>query len=803
MQDLRSGWRWFKSRPGLGLFVLVTLSLGIAAATAVFTVVQAVVFRDLPFRDPQRLVWMWNARVERDRAPFSVADLDDYRAQNHVLERLAAFTNWTANLTGLGEAERLEGVRVVPEFFEVLGAEAAIGRVFRPGDDPADRVVVLTDRLWRRRFAGDPALVGRTILLSGVSYTVVAVLPPRFVFPFRDAELAVPLPLASDPRRGQRGAGFLRVVARLRRDTNVTAAKADLDAIGRRLQAQYPVDDGKKTGVNLFPLQSEIVGDSRQLLLTLFAAVGLLLVVACANVTNLLVVALSAREPELQIRIALGASRGRLVRQILTEIGALAIPGGALGVLLAAWLVRVLARWGAAVLPRLDHVSVDLPVLAFSAATIASVTVVCAVIPALVATRDLGLGARGDARTATGTAAQHRLRRVFVAAQIAASMVLLVAIGLTLRSFINLQRVDPGFSADGVVAVQLSLPPPRYASPGALSLFADTLQPRLAALPGVQRASAVSLLPLSGLLRTEDFWIIGRPDPPPDAVPQGHLRVATPGYFDTMNIAIVSGRDFSDDDRATTAGVAAISRTFADRFWSGVSPVGAHIRLGTGPAPLTIIGVVADVQQFSLDAPPTADIYVPLRQIAASDAPLVAGRMYWIVRSSDDPVRIADRVRREIHAIDSEIAASGARNLGQVLSDALGPRRFVVTLLGLFGQAALLLAAVGVYAVTAFAVARRTREIGIRVAFGATRANVLALVVGAELRAVAGGLAIGLCGGLAIARVLAGTLFQVDPFDPWTLLTAAGTLAAVAAIGCYLPARRASAVDPAVALRIS
>lgn len=788
-QDLHLAVRRLTREPGVALFTIVTCAVTLAAATAIFAIVDTVVMRDLPFRDPGRLVWMWNARVERDRAPFSILDLEDYAANSRVLEGVAPFTNWTANLIGVGETERLEGLRVATNFFAVLGAEAAVGRTFQPSTDPNERAVVITDRLWRRRFGGDPGAIGRKIDLSGVPYTIAGVMPPRFAFPFRDADIASPMPIATHPRRPQRGFGFLRVVARLRPGVDIDAAKRELDAIGARLRTQFPDDDGKKTGVNLFPLQAEIVGDSRQLLLTLLGAVVLLLLLACANIANVMLVSATSRRAEVATRLALGASRGRIARQLLTESIVLVAIGGGVGVVGAMWLAPALATMIPG-LPGLDGVAMNARVALFVCAALAVCAVVCGAFPAAHASGELQRSAP-PALT---------VRRVLVAAQLAVSLMLMVTVGLTIRGFVNLQRVDPGFSPAGVLSVQLSLPPARYSTVPSLVGFVDRLRPRLEAIGGVRRVAEVSLLPLSGLLRTEDLWIVGRPDPAPDAIPQAHLRFVTPGYFDAMGITRASGRDFSDDDRENTTLVAVISRSFADRFWPDGNPVGQHFRLALGPAPIEVIGVVSDVKQFSLDAPSTADAYLALRQMPASEAALSA-RMYWVLRTDRDPAAFVDRVRAEIRGIDPDVASSSARTMEEILDGARRSRRFNMVVLLLFGAAALVLAAIGVYAVTSAAVGRRTREIGIRVAFGAAPADIAALVAASELRAAAAGLVVGIPCAAAIARAIAQTLFRVDPFDFVTMLSAVTVLGLAAGLACAIPLARAVRLDPAAALR--
>jgi putative ABC transport system permease protein len=789
--------RPFQRRPGLVFAAVGILALAIGAATAVFALVDAVVIRPLPFRDPGRLVWMWNARTERDRAPFSVLDLDDYRRQNHVLVSLAGFMNWTVNLTGVGEAERLEAIRVAPEFFDVLGTDAAYGSVFHAGDDPAERVLVITDRLWRRRFSADTSVVGRRVELSGVPYTVVGILPGGFVFPFRDAELASPLAISSDPRSTQRSWGLLRVIARIKPGVTLDAAKRDLDVIGHRLQREYPIDDAKRTGVNLYPLQREIVGDARQSLLALMAAVLFVLVIAAANVANLLLVWLAARRGELQICTALGASRGRLIGQIATHAGLLVIAGGVAGVWVASMLIPVLVWWTGSALPLADGAHIETVTVVFAIVATGIVAVVCVVVPAIQATTRFECMPKS--RDTTAPRERQRLRRALVALQMAIAFTLLAAIGLTVRSLLNLQHVKIGFRPQGTLSVQLSLPIARYSSAAALSQFTDALTPRILSLPGVRSAALVSLLPLSGLLRAEDFRIVGRPEPPPNEVPQAHYRVVTPQYFQTMGVAMLEGREFTDDDRRNTASVAIVSQRLAQESWPGASPIGSRLRLANGD--LNIIGEAANVKQLTLEGAPTADLYVPLRQMPESEAPLVAARTFWVVATHGDPAQLVERVRAQVHGLDGEIAASGTRTLESIVSDAIAPRRFNAAVLAAFGQIALLLAAAGLYAVSACSVQQRTREIGVRMALGAKRRDVILLVLGSEWRAMAIGALGGIAGGFAVARLLASTLYQVGSIDLGTVTASLAALVGMAVAGCYLPARRAAQIDPIEALR--
>jgi putative ABC transport system permease protein len=781
----------------LAAAVVATVAVGTGASAAVYSVVEAVVVRSLPVREPERLVWMWNARVERDRAPFSVLDFEDYRDGNTVLDGVAPFTNWTANLTGVGDAERLEGLRVDPSFFRVLGVTPARGRLLDERDGQA-LVAVLSDRLWRRRFGADPAVVGQMVSLNGVAHAVVGVLPPGFVFPFRDAEIAVPLAVQSDARRSDRGAGFLRVVARLRPGVSLSAAKANLDAIGARLRRDYPDADSKKLGVSLFPLGREIVGDARSLLLTLLGAVLVLLFVACANITNLLLVAFASRRRELAVRAALGATRRQIGAHLLGEIAALVVAGGACGLVLGTQLTRALVWWGGSSLPRLDDVGPTPGLMAFALATTLLGALYCGIMPAWLFSETSIVGCADDARTASASAGQGRFRRGFVALQIAASVTLLAAMMLAVLGFRRLQAIDPGFDGRDVLSIQLALPPARYAHPAQVVAFADALHRDLADVSRVRDAAAISLLPLSGLLSTQDYEVVGQPAPPPDEVPQAHYRIVTPGYFRIMGIGL-RGREFGVDDREATRRVAVISRTLADRHWPGVFPIGEHIVVGRDA--LEVVGVCEDVKQFGLDAGSTADLYVPLRQMPAEQSQFVAARMYWVVKTSENPMGSADAVRAAVRRLDKDIAASSTRPVGEILTASAGPRRFNTRLIEMAGAASLLLATIGVYGVAAFSLAARSREIGIRRAFGARPLHIVKPILGPEWCSVAIGLAVGGAGAVFVSRSLAPVFFAPRGVEPWAIAAAAGALGVVAFGATLVPVRRALRTDPLEALR--
>jgi putative ABC transport system permease protein len=777
--------------------VVVTMALGVGAATAVFAVVEAVIVRALPVGNPDRLVWMWNARVERDRAPFSAPDLADYREHNEVLEGLAPFINWTANLTGRGDAERLEGVRVEPTFFNLLGVEPILGRTF-VGPDERAQVTVLTERLWRRRFASDPAIVGQTISLNGTAHTVVGVLPPGFVFPFRDAEIAIPLTIENDPRRADRGAGFLRVVARLKAGVSIDEAKANLDGIGARLRKDYPLTNAKKLGVNLYPLDREIVGDARALLLTLFGAVGLLLLVACANIANVLLVALTSRRRELSLRSAFGAPRWRIGGELFGEIALLVVLGGGAGLFIARILTQVLVWWGGTSLPRLEDLGLTSGVVAFALGATGIAALVCGVMPAFLFSGASMITLADDGRSTIGSAVQGRFRRLFVALQVAAALTLLVSTLITTRSFARLQAVDPGFDGQHVLSVQLSLPPFKYGKPAEIITFADKLQADVMKVSGVREAAAISLMPLSGLLSTQDYRVVGQPEPSPDEVPQAHYRITTPGYFHVMGVGL-EGREFDDYDRDNTNRVAIVSHTLAERHWPDRSALGEHIVVGRDS--LEVVGVCDDVKQFGLDAGTTADLYVPLRQMPATQAQFVAARMYWVLKTIDDPLTEAEAVRVVVRGVDKDVATSSTRSMPQIVTASIGSRRFNADVIKIAGAASVLLALIGVYAVTAFAIDRRTREIGIRLALGARRSQVIRAVLRIEWTAIAFGLAAGVAAATVVSEILSSTLFASRGVEPAMIAGAAAMLGVAAVVASYVPARRAARRNPLETLR--
>jgi putative ABC transport system permease protein len=805
-QDLRYSLRAMLRQPGFTAIAALTLALGIGANTAIFSLVNSILLRQLPFQQPERLALATSRRPDPGKQPFTLPDFIDYRDQNQTLEGIAAFANWSANLTAQGEPERLQGLRISANAFQMLGVEAVAGRALLPEDDTPgrQRVVVLSYGLWQRRFGADPQLVGKTLTLNDASYTVVGVLPPHFFFPIREAELAVPLCPDADPWRGVRNStNFLRALARLKPGVTREQAEADLTAVAERLRRQHPVN-AQKLGVRLTPLREEVVGDYSLALWVLLGAVGAVLLITCVNLANLALVRASGRHKEMAIRLALGATRQRLVQQLVTENMLLALLGGGVGLLLAFYGIPLLLALSPADLPRVAEVGVDFRVLGFTLALSLLAGVIFGLAPAWQSTRvDLNETLKESGRGPGGGARASRARNLLVVSEIALSVVLLAGAGLLVKSFLRLQAVNPGFEAENALAVRLSLPRATYSNRAAVTAFYDKLQPRLESLPGVEAVGFVSALPLSGVLASIPFTIDGRATAP-DEAHRADYRVANAGYFRALKIPLIAGREFSERDTAETPPVALISQSLARRYWPGADPVGARLRIddnNQGPRPVEIVGVVGDVKHLSLDGEPAPHIYLPVHQVHEDGVVWLTNNQYWLLRTTVDPLTLAAAARREIQAVDRSAPTSNIRTMEQYLAASVAPRRFNLWLLTVFAGAALLLAATGLYGVISYGVAQRRREIGIRIALGAQAGDVLKLVIGQGMALAVIGVALGLAAALALTRLMESLLFGVSATDPQTFIVIALLLAFVALLACYVPARRAMKVDPLVALR--
>jgi predicted permease len=798
--DVRQAFRRLWRQPAFAACVIAVLALAIGANTAMFALVNATLLRPLPLADPDRLITFTIVRPGTDRQPLSLPDLHDFEASNRTLAGITSMFGWSANLTGSGDAERLSGMRVSANYFEVTGSPIAMGRVLQREDE--DRAVVLISHgFWQRHFGGAVDAIGRSMVLNGEAFTIVGVLRPDAVTLVRDAEVIVPYAPASDVRRGNRAQGFLRVIARLKADTTIAHATDDLTTIGRILRDRYPDSHGTDSAMRVVSVHDEVSGRSAPMLRMLLGAVALVLLVACANIANLFLVRGTAYRRELSVRAALGASRGRLLGLLLGETTLLGMIGGAIGLLVGRFLMEALVAAGPASLPRVAEVGIDLRVAVFTLViSLATSLLVGSVAAFQIANGDVRDGLQQAQRGSSpgGT----RLRAALVFAEIALSTVLLMTAALLARSFQYVQAVDPGFRPTQVLTIRLSLPRTRYASRAAIETFADQARARIASLPGVRAVAAANVVPMNGYLATTAVFIDGIDVK--DA-PDAHYRMISPDYFRTLGIALRRGRTFTHADRVDSAPVVIINEAFARVFFAGRDPLNGRIRLDDGekkPREVQIVGIVGDVRHFGLEREATIEVYVPIGQVPEATTIWLANNMYWLVQTHGDPLVAAHAVRREIAAIDPMVPASFVRSMDQWMDATLASRRFNVAIVEAFAAAALVLAVVGVYAVTAFAVSSRTREIGIRFALGASRAGVIGLVLRGGLGLMLGGIAAGTVTALLLAPALAGLLFGVTASDAVSLAVTVVTLASAALVATLVPALRAARVDPIVALRI-
>jgi putative ABC transport system permease protein len=798
LKDIRYSVRGLLKRPGFTLVALITLALGIGANTAIFSVVNGVLWRPLRYKAPQQLVMVWENHQARSgpvREWLAPADFDDWRSQNSVFSNLSAMNDWGPTLTGRDQPEPLVGAAVSHDMFELLGAEPVKGRSFlREEDQPgAPNVVMLSYELWQRRFGSDQNIVGKTISLNEESYTVVGVMPARFDLPvIGNTQLWRPLRPTLNPSC-QRGCLVLRAIGRLKPEATLAQAQADLGAIASRLASQYP-DSNSKVGATLVPLHEQLVGNMKRPLLVLLGAVAFVLLIACANVANLLLARAATREREVALRAALGASRGRIIRQLLTESALLSCAGGGLGLLFAFWLLRVLIGLSPQGAPRFDEIGINAPVLGFTFLVAVVTGLVFGLAPALQTSKlDLSNSLKDASKGSTGGSTGGRLRSALVIAEMALALILLIGSGLLMKSFVMLQRVDPGFNPDHVITLRVFLNKTHYpAMPQVLNFYSQLLD-RVRTLPGVQTAGAISTLPLSGNNSDTGFLIQGRPEPPPNQGPVAWFNVVTPDYFRAMEMRLVKGRVFDDRDNEKAPLAVIISETMAKRYWPNEDPLGQ--RIGRGPDRWReIVGVVKDVKHFGLDADTPPTMYFPVQQVPAR-------AMNLVVRTSGDPSSLAPALRAQVWAGDRSLAIANLTTMKDLVSSSVTQQRFILMLLGCFAALALLLSAIGIYGVMSYAVAQRTHEIGIRIALGARTEDVLKLVVRSGLVLTLIGLGIGLALAFALTRLMRSLLFGVTPTDPITFLMVSVGLVIVALVACYVPARRAAKVDPLVALR--
>lgn len=802
-QDLRFAFRQLRKNQGFALTTILTLALGIGATTAIFSLVNTVLLRPLPFPEQDRLVWMQQLDQSTGAAgipeSLSYPDFFDWRARNHSFEAIAAYRHDSLTLTGSGIPQQLESQVVSSEFFRVLGVDPALGRSFVLDDEkPGTHVAVLSHQMWLSSFGGDRGIVGRSITLDGVSYTVVGVMPKGFEFPIQNPAPSLWTTLADDAvgrmaATSARGADMLSVVGRLKAGVTLSQATADLSLIARNIAAQYPDTNKTYTAAIVRPELENLVGDTRQPLNVLFAAVVFVLLIACANVAGLMLARASRRRSEIAIRSAMGATRGQIIRQVLVESIFLAICGGALGVVLSSALLRTMLRLVPENLPRLDQVSVDGAALAFAAAASVLTGVLFGVLPAWrMAKLDPSLALRDGTRGMTSGRGQYRLHNSLVIAETAVGLVLLVGSGLLIRSFVRVLAVDPGFDPRNVLTASLNLPDSQYHGLKKVQFY-EQLLPRLAALPGVESVAAGWPIPLGRGNFSISFAIEGRPIAKGDE-PSEALSVVSPEFFRTLRIPVIAGRAFQPTDDSRSAQVIIINQAFARKYFPGENAIGKHIQADVGDGitehPMReVVGVVGDVKRRGItsDAPP--QYYLPYAQCVITSPSLE-------IRTTGNPVSVIGPLRALLAQMDDSVPLFRVRTLEDYVSKSAAQPRFQTLLIGFFAAMALLLSAIGLYAVLSYMVAQRSLELGLRLALGAQRAGLLGLVVRRGVTLAAVGLGIGVFVSLLLTRFMAGMLYGIRPFDPLTFVGVSIVLLLVSLIASMAPAYRAARLDP-------
>jgi putative ABC transport system permease protein len=803
-QDLRYALRMLVKGPAFTIIAVITLALGIGANTAIFSVVNAVLLRALPYADPDRLVILQH----EGHSGNSAANFLDWKRDNHVFENMGAAEGWSPNLTGVDKPEEIEGLHVTSEIFPVLGIRPILGRTFTPDEDRAghDHEVVLSYGFWQRHFGGSKDVVGRTIEFNGEPYDIVGVMPAGFRFaPFWDTKAEVWSPLILNP--DDRIINSKRIFLRLKPGVSIQQAQAEMTTIAARLEKQFP---GTNKDLVVTPLKDKVVGDLRPALLVLLGAVGFVLLIACANIAHMFLARASARQREIAVRTALGASRGRMLRQFLTESALLALAGGAIGVLIANWVLRSLLVWAPGDITQFGSMNVDARVLMFALVVIAITGIAFGLAPAL---QTSGFNVIDSLKEGGRSAGQgrhsRRVRSLLVASEFALALVLLAGAGLMIRTFAALSQIDPGFNPHHLLTMVVSVAGAKDTAATDRSAFYHQSLQRIQALPGVVSASAINHLPLAGDDWDLPFFIEGRPVPKRGEELGGTYRVVLPGYFRTMNIPLLRGRGFTEHDNQNAPGVVIINEFMAQRHWPGEDPIGKRISVGLemNGTPsrtwLTIVGITQSVVRREWSAPPEEEYYLPFLQNTVYETSSSPHYKYmtFVVRTAGDAATQAPAIENAIRSENKTVTLSEVQTMDDVVAEANAQPRFYLYLLAAFGAVALVLAAVGIYGVMSHSVSRRTHEMAVRMALGAQRAEVLRLVVGESmLLAVVGGV-LGLIGALALTPTMKTLLYGVTAGDPATFVAVTFVLGVVALLASYVPARRATKVDPIVALR--
>jgi len=804
LQDLRFAVRQMAKRPGFTAIILLTMALGIGANAAIFSLLDAVLLRPLPYNKPEGLIKVWTRftgiGAPNDQNWLSAPEFRDLQQLNHSFSDLAAMSGGSFNLGIKGSPQRVVGAAVTPNLFSMLGVQPQYGRNFLPEEaQPGrDHEVILSHAIWRRVFAANPGIVGTTIRIDGTPYSVVGIMPDGFAYP-SEAEIWGPLAFAPDDlSENNRGSHGLEVLGRIKPGLSLAQVQSDMDRVAHTMieqHASYPYNKFN-FGIILHPLLEETVGDVKPSLIVLMAAVGLVLLIACANIANLMLTRSTERQQEMETRLALGATGNRLAGQLITESIALALSGGLIGLAITPLILRGLVSLAAKTLPRAVHTSIDLRALALTAAVSILTGVLFGLAPALQASRKRNFDVLKSGRNTEGKRPK-RLRGMLVICETAFSLLLVAGAGLLIRSFAQILKVDPGFRPDGVLTMRISLPDATYSKPEQIRAFYSGLLDRVQRIPGVQDAGAVTGLPLSGQGGSGTTTIDTQLVPLENRTPEADLRTATPGYFKAMSIPLVRGRYFEPRDTDGTPNVAIVDESLAETYWPGQDPIGKRVHFGDlqSKSPWrTIVGVVRHVHNRTLEARSRVELYVPEDQVPFNGMTLA-------IRTSGNPMNLVPTIQREVASIDPDLPIYRVRTMNEVMGESLQRRRLALTLLAGFAGLALLLAAIGIYGVTSYGVAQRKTEIGVRMALGANRSQVLGLIMRSGMTTIAIGLILGVVLSLALTRLMSGLLFSVHASDPLALAGAAFVLVLAALVAIFIPARRATKVNPMSALR--
>ena len=803
LQDLRYGVRVFLRNPGFTAVAVLVLALGIGANSAIFSVINAVFLRPLPFREPERLIFVHQTQTQLPISPSTVADYLDWKARTKQFENISCFVGYGAhNFSGNERAEQLRSVFVSADLFPMLGVQPMLGRNFLASEDKPDhhRVVLMSYGLWQRRFGADRSLIGKPLKLDGLDYTVVGIMPPDFRFPISGdsyslrIDLWVPFPL-SPKRVADRNTHYISVLGRLKPGVTLEKAQTEMTLMAKQMEKEFPKTNIDH-GIKLIPLHENIVSNNRLTLWILFGTVVVVLLIACANAANLLLARAASRRKEIAIRTALGVGRIRMLRQLLTESTLLAIAAGALGLLLGSLGTRLLITLSPQTIPRLEETSLDLPVLGFTFAVSILTGLFFGLFPALQLIRtDLNESLNESGRS-SASGGHARFRNSLVVAEVALAFLLFIASGLMMKSLIRVLVVEPGLNPVNLLTAELSLSGTKYPNPQSQAAFLKQIVERTKNLPGVDSVAGTTILPLSGGDSSTFFNIIGEPPLPDNQLPGASFRAVTPNYFRTMGIPFLKGRDFNEQDDGREPKAVLISQRMADKYWSGKNPIGQqiNIRYGTGTVLREIVGIVGNVKHFGLDQDVAPEMYFPLWE----DPEYF---MYLVARTKSDPLALAKTIQQEVARLDRDQPVANIKTMENYFEESVAPRRFSVFLITVFAGIALVLSSIGIYSVISYSVSQRRNELGIRMALGAQARDILRLVVGQGFKLIVLGIAIGLGTALALTRLLTSLLFNVSSRDPFIFIAISLILAVVALLASYIPARRATQVDPMRALR--